>query len=254
MLQRLEDDKINILGSANSAEGTGKEWYGDELSGSSREKNYTSRFDFTSFVNEIPASLEMIFAGRSENTTSVSLTFEKKVFTKNIQGVPTSELEAIYARKTSIKEETLISEPSPQVKLSYIQTSSDSKGWFDYLQIVNGRELVFNNTQLSFRNKRTKQFRTVSLVPKAINSQVIWDVTDPFSPEEIALTSGKILYSTGGLVREFVAHNNLNGAFEPIGLGKIPNQNLHGMKDEDMVIVTHPKFLPEAQRLSLIHI
>ena len=250
MLQRLEDDKINLLGSENGAEGTGKEWYGDELSGSSREKNYTSRFDFTSFVQEIPVSIEMIFAGRSENTTSVSLTFEKKVFIKNIQGVSTGDPEGVYARKTSIKEETVISEPNPQIKLNYMQTSSDSKGWIDYLQIVNGRELVFNNTQLSFRNKRTKQFRTVSLTPKAIISQIIWDVTDPFSPEEMALTSGKLLYNTGGLVREFVAHNNLNGAFEPIGLGKIPNQNLHAMKDEDMVIVTHPKFLPEAQRLA----
>ncbi|MBK8055598.1 MAG: hypothetical protein IPK35_20590 [Saprospiraceae bacterium] len=82
MLQRLEDDKINLLGSATGAEGTGKEWYGDELSGSSREKNYTSRFDFTSFVQEIPVSIEMIFAGRSENTTSVSLTFEKRFLLK----------------------------------------------------------------------------------------------------------------------------------------------------------------------------
>lgn len=120
----------------------------------------------------------------------------------------------------------------------------------DYIQIVNGRELLWNNTQLSFRNKRTKKFGIVALQPKGVNSQVVWDVTDPFMPAEMALSSGKLIFKTDGLVREFVAHNNLTGAFEPAALGKIPNQNIHAVKDEDMVIVTHPKFLTEAQRLA----
>lgn len=250
MLQRLEEDKVNLLGSASGAEGTGKEWYGDELSGSSREKNYTSRFDFSSLVSEIPVSLEMVFAGRSENSSTVSLTFEKNVLSRNLQGVSTTDQEGLYARKISLKNDLVITESNPQVRLAYPQSVSDSRGWLDYIQIVNGRELLWNNNQLSFRNKRTKKFGTVALQPKGVNSQVVWDVTDPFMPAEMALSSGKLIFKTDGLVREFVAHNNLTGAFEPAALGKIPNQNIHAVKDEDMVIVSHPKFLTEAQRLA----
>lgn len=249
-LQRLEDDKVNLLGSAVGAEGTGKEWYGDELSGSGREKNYTSRFDFTALVPEVPVSVEMLFAGRSENNSSVTFNFEKKSIIKNIQAVITTDQEALYARKVTLKEEFLISDLNPQLRISYPQSGSESRGWLDFIQIVSGREIQLNNTQLTIRNKRSKKFGTVSFVPKNFSNQVIWDITDPFNPAETTIFGGKLIFQTEGVVREFIAHNNLTGAFEPSAVGKISNQNLHALKDEDMLIVTHPKFLKEAQKLA----
>ena len=40
------------------------------------------------------------------------------------------------------------------------------------------------------------------------------------------------------------------GAFDAVALGKLSNQNIHALKDEDLIIVYHPNFKNEALRLA----
>src|SRR5690606_23128589 len=50
-------------------------------------------------------------------------------------------------------------------------------------------------------------------------------------------------------LKEFVAFN-LAATKQPTILGKIANQNLHGLAQADFLIVTAPQFLSEAKRLA----
>jgi hypothetical protein len=249
MRQRVEEDLTNLLGSFTGAEGTGKEWYGDYFK-TSREKTYNSEFDFSGFNASKSIEVDMLFAARSRSTTSVSLEVGSKKITKTIGSVNILSAESLYAQKTQIRESFLISDANPLVKINFPSTSSESEGWLDYLQIVSSRSLILNNTQLPFRSRETKNVNTASFSLQGYTNQVIWDVTDPFEPKEVTVSGNKLVFNTQSTLKEFIGHNNLTGAFEPIGLGKITNQNLHAMKDEEMIIVYHPTFKDDALRLA----
>jgi hypothetical protein len=248
-LQRLEDDKVNLLGAYASTEGTGKDWYGDIYNNNSREKTLTPRFDFTGVNLQFPLEISMIFAARSKTNTSLQLSIGSKAITKNISSVNVLNSESVYAKKLTIREILLVNEINPTVKLTYPLVSADAEGWLDYLQIIASRVIALNNTQLSFRSRITKMAKVAALRLTNYSDQTIWDVTDPFSPTEMNISQSLIKFYPDGKVREFVAHNQLTGAFEPVAVGKIVNQNLHAIEDEKMIIVYHPKFKSEALRL-----
>ncbi len=250
MTQRLEVDKVNLLGSFTATEGTGKEWYGDIFNSGSREKNYTNQFDFSGFYNSGAVEVDLLFAARSRVSSSITLSIGSKNFTKNISTVNVLNAESLYARKVSIKESFLITDSNPNIKLSYNSSASDAEGWIDYLQIVFNREVLLDNSQLSFRNRVTIPANIASITLKNYSDQVIWDVSNPFAPVEIPVSNNRITFKPFGKLHEFIAHNNILSAFEPSPIGKISNQNLHGIKDDNMIIVYHPKFKEDAIRLA----
>ena len=250
MLQRLEDDKTNLLGSYTAAEGTGKEWYGDIFNSSAKEKLLTSRFDFSGFNPSAHVEAEMVFAGRSKSNSTVSLSIGSKTINKIISPVSVLNAESTYANKTFLKESFTINDANPVVKLSYTGTSSDAEGWVDFVQIVHSRLLAPGNTQTSFRSRASKSAGTASFIIKDYSSQTIWDITNPYTPVEMMVSDGQMKFKPANTVREFMSHNIISGAPDPVALGKIPNQNLHVMNNEQMIIVYHPSFKADAQRLA----
>lgn len=250
MLQRLEDDKVNLLGAFSGTEGTGKDWYGDIFNSGSREKDLSSRFDFSGFDPQSPVSVEMAFAGRSSSAQTLTLTSGSKTITRNITQVSVLNAESLYARRIIVGETFSISDNAPAVKLSYQAPAGDAEGWLDYLQIVSGRKLSLNKGQLSFRSRATVQAGIAAFKPENIIDQTIWDVTDPASPREMAPVSGSIVFAPEGKLREFISFSGPSSAFEPVPLGKLGNQNLHAMEAENMIIVYHPLFKDEALKLA----
>jgi hypothetical protein len=250
-LQRLEEDKTNLLGSYTAAEGTGKQWYGDVFNSSLRERNYTSRFDFSGFVNTRPLELEMVFAGRSRVNNSVNVKIGSKSINRNMSAVSDLNQESLYARRVTITDNFIIPESNPEVRVNYPNVSAESQGWLDYIQIVNQRKINLPTSgQLSFRNRESKTTTNSAFRLSGYTNQVVWDISNPFIPQEMTVNNSSIVFNTQGNNREFLAHNQLNGAFEPIGLGKVKNQNIHAMKDEDMIIVCFPDFKAQAQILA----
>lgn len=250
MIQHFEEDKINLLGSFAATEGTGKQWFGDIFGGSTRERIYTSKFDFSEMDLNQPMEVEMVFAGRSRSTSNVTLSIGNKNISRNIGTVNDLNFESLYARRVVLGESFINATPNPIVRINYPNTAAESTGWLDYIRIISGRELSFNNTQLAFRSRKLVTTDIAAFNIKNFTSQTVWDITNPFQPIIINIENNQIKFRPQGLVREFIAHNNLNSAIEPTALGKITNQNLHAIKDEDMIIVYHPNFKSEALRLA----
>lgn len=248
MLQRLEEDKTNLLGTFTGTEGTGKSWYGDIFKGT-REKTYTT-FDFSDIDISQPMEVEMLFAGRGASPSSVLLSIGSKIISKSIGSVSVINAESLYARNVLVKESFLTNTATPSIKISYPATSSETEGWLDYLQITCKKSLRLNSTQMTFRNRESINANITAFTVSNFSNQVIWDITNPLEPINLPVVGNKLVYKTQNMLHEFVAHNQLNGALEPIALGKIPNQNLHSIENEDMILVYHANFKSEALRLA----
>jgi hypothetical protein len=110
---------------------------------------------------------------------------------------------------------------------------------------------------MTFRDLQTIGTGKISefSMSEANASVAIWDVSDParvFSAQTM-LTNGVLKFTRAtDSLREFIAFDG--SFFHPVAcMGEVKNQNLHANQPTSLVIVVHPLFLPEAERLAEFH-
>ena len=127
-------------------------------------------------------------------------------------------------------------------------------GYLDYFQLDYRRKLVIdNNTPLTFRSFASLNFVSCNFRVGGMNSNMkVWDVSSPASPLEMPYTIrgdiGDILTYTDGLKEIVVLEPSSLSA--PSFVGRVQNQNLHGLETPELLIITTAVFMDEAQRLA----
>ena len=145
------------------------------------------------------------------------------------------------------------------LSLSVSKLTSTAIGWLDYVEINARRNLNYNINQFNFRDRRVVggagSYAKYNLINLGSNIASIWDVTDPLNVKNQLYNSALTnidFTSTSDSLKEYVIFNSTN-ALIPASYGLIPNQNLHGIMQADYIIVTHPSFLDNANRLAKMH-
>lgn len=148
---------------------------------------------------------------------------------------------------------------SNNLSISVSKLNTQATGWLDNIVFNCRRNLVFNQSQFNFRDRKTvlgsNTFAKFTVTNNTTNTPIIWDVTNPFDiKEQLYNTNSTALdfTSPADSLREYCIFAN-NQAYTPKVYGTIPNQNLHAIQQADFVIVTHPLFLAEAQRIANLH-
>jgi len=83
----------------------------------------------------------------------------------------------------------------------------------------------------------------------------VWDVTDRHIPSVIqgVMNSSSFTFvAETDTLREFVASNGTT-FLTPSRIGLVSSQNLHGLSQADMLLITHRDFLAQANRLAALH-
>lgn len=141
--------------------------------------------------------------------------------------------------------------------LTYNKPTASAAGYLDYLELQATCALKCANAQFGFRNPNTIGTGNVTefSISNASSKWKVWEVTNLFSVYELSgeLSSNvlKINVETDTL-REFVAFDG-SSFLSVKTIGKTSNQDLHGTSDVNMVIVSHPDFLSQVQRLADFH-
>ncbi|MFN7910951.1 MAG: type IX secretion system sortase PorU [Bacteroidota bacterium] len=147
------------------------------------------------------------------------------------------------------------------INLSISKLSSNAQGWLDKIIINTRRQLSITNKQFNFRDSRV----TGTITSNAVNYNVqnptnasinIWNVSNHILPNEAVVTNSTNLisfnYPQSPIPSEFVAFVN-EDLYKPTFVGKISNQNLHAHTPAVYLIISHPLFLSQAQRLAKLH-
>ncbi|MBD2716057.1 type IX secretion system sortase PorU [Microvirga sp. STR05] len=144
---------------------------------------------------------------------------------------------------------------SLSVGLTYLG-GSNAKGYLDYLEVSALRPLRLTGSSLEFRSFDNLNSGSVSpfTLAGSNTSTQVWEVTNPRRPRSYALNASGSFTAPTDSLREFVAFNPSGSFSSPRSFGRVANQDLHGTlnpaHDVDLVIVTHPTFRAEAQRLA----
>ncbi|MBF9143817.1 type IX secretion system sortase PorU [Hymenobacter properus] len=240
----LEHDLVNLLHS-------GRTWVGEGF-----RPNGTNQFSFSGIpdlVANAPVKVTSSLVASSFSPSSFRLTLNGATLgTETLRELSTQSFTAIARQAVTTWQLAL---PNPgtdlNVGLTYSSGDGSATAYLDYLEINAQRQLRLSDAQLEFRSLN-------NIGPNALNQYmlsnstgaVVWDVTNPRRPASYTLTGGSFL-APADTLREFVAFlPNGNLTKKPRKFGRVPNQDLHAYTSADLIIVTYPTFLGQAQRLA----
>lgn len=255
VVDTFNDYKIHEQNTSNLIK-SGRQWYGEVF-----DAILTRTISFN-FPNRVPGSeinVQASVAGRSLQGTS--FLFNINGLTAQTPVAPiTNQAYAAHARESLMNLNRVLegSQESIDVKITYNKSASPSTGWLNYIRVHALRQLIMDSGQLPFRSlnsvgpNRVSEFR----VGNTTSAIEIWDVTDPSNimKQQSAQQGAEMIFKlTTDILREFIAFDPAS-SFQVEFVEKVQNQNLHGASVPDMLIVTHPLFLDEANRLADFHV
>ena len=234
----------------------GRAYYGDKM-----EYTSTQSFDFN-FPNVItsrPCSVKTALAGRNFQPASFAVLVGNVQHAQYSIKVTTSSTQDPYGYDVGGWVSTKPTGENVRVTLKHASQGSSitSEGYVDYILVNAWRQLTFTGGQMSFRNPEafvsnmTYEYRLAG----ASQQTQVWDVSNPTNPTVVKGQLNGSTYSfkaIGDRKNEFVAHNG-SSYCSAKAVGKVDNQNLHGIRDVDFVILTYEGFMEQAERLQALH-
>jgi len=242
-----EKDAVNLIRS-------GDMWFGDLFD---VKTNYNYAFNFPNIISSSPVKLYALVAGRSNLNSSFNVSASGVSKTLPIAFVNTSSYSGRYA---SLRSDTMLFSAASDVVnvgVSYSKPNSSAIGWLDKIVLNARRSLVMAGSQMYFRDINSVGLGNISnfSISNSQNVTRIWEITDPYNiKEQVVISSGSLLsfsLRTDSL-REFVS---LTDEYKSniIPIGSVGNQNLHGITQADMIIVSHPLFVSHANQIANFH-
>ncbi len=246
-----EIDSINLLLS-------GRLWVNELFD---YQTEYSFNFEFPNLISGSEIKLNTSLLARSPISSSFTINIQNSTFSTVFPAVSYNYI-ATYA---SQKEErfTTISNGGNElfVNIVYNKSTASAKGWLDYISLNVERALKFTGSQMPFQSIKSIETGAISefILSDAGSDVTIWDISDYSQPKEIQTTYNsntvRFKLATDSL-RRFIAFDGsdyLNPEFEGNDVGKIANQNLHGINKSDMVIISPPEFMSYAEQLKKLH-
>lgn len=262
---RFEQEKVNLLYDwgvrTSKAQGSGQNWYGDWFR-TAREYSYDNLFAFPNIVTDVPAKVRAEMMLRATRNSSFTLEINGATLTSSQAGrVPTlsgeGDNETNYAYPAVINTTLALTNPGISAKVRYPNpggVNDGSEGWLDFIQVNVRRRLTMSGNQMIFRDVESLQSpNTTFQMGNANNNLLIWDITNPLNArnQEYTLNGNTLSFGTSTTeLKTFIAFDRNANFATPEAVGKIPNQNLHGIDNIDLLIVYHSDFEQEAQRLA----
>ncbi len=257
---RFEEDKSNLMHDWDKSQGSGKKWYGDHFL-NARSYTYNNLFNFPDLDPGSSSRIVAEMAIRALTRSSFTVKINNQSFQSNqaarvsrLSGVGDNEVD--YAKTAILEKSATLSGPDFDVVVEYPfpgGSGDGSEAWLDYIEVNVRQKLNMQGSQLSFRDTRSLQYPvTQYILSKASDKLRIWDVSQSQEPQnqEFSRQGNEIIFGAAGdQLRTFVAFDPEQNLLRAEAIGRIPNQNLHGVTDPDMLIIYHPDFESEALRL-----
>ena len=225
---------------------SGREWF-DEAFYASTSKVY----HFTMpelYENKARVKIRLASTSTSGGNMELSWGNQHNSFTvKSASG-------SAYATVSEFERELPFLSGNVPVTLKYSSPQSSATAYLDYIEIQAKCKLIMTQDPMPFaitENIAPLNFSLVK-IENATEQTMIWDVTDHNNVYALTGTLTGTIFSFKTLTdkpKRFIAFSGT--AYHSVTpVGKVANQNLHGLKEVNMIIVSHPNFLPEAKRLA----
>lgn len=228
--------------------GGGQRFYGELF-----DENLVQTFNF-SVPNISPGDSARFRASLASNTGGATVTFSVGSTNFHSRLVPSSvsdysridEVFRTSAVGSNIPLTIRVNRPNPSI-LTYL----------DEIELNVRRSLTYTGGVFHFRDLASVGIgkRSEFVLSNAPQSVTVWDITARTQPVRIvgewSANQFRFTVPTDSL-RQFVAFDGTSFQ-QPVFLGTVAPQNLHGLEVADLIIVSHASFLAQANRLADLH-
>ena len=225
---------------------SGREWFDNDAFYASSSKTYN--FILPDLYNDL-VRLKIRVASTGVSSSYMDLLWEGNKKSFSVKG------SSAYATVSEYTQNDLpVSSGNLALTLKYNSPQSSNAAYLDYIEIQAKCKLKVINSAMSFAitdNIGTGNFSLVKIENASAQTR-IWDVTEHNAIYELSgtLSGTQLSFKTPAeKMRRFIAFDGTT--YNSVTtIGKVANQNLHGLKNVNMIIVSHPNFLSEANRLA----
>jgi hypothetical protein len=242
-LVAIEEEKVNKLSS-------GKDWYGQSISGPSGSFTHVSALPGL-VANDI---INYRYTLVAHDETSPSFTVrEGTTVLGRYYIAPSSEASYQYANAGTFEASasSSLSSNASQLSVSFSSGSTSSEGWIDWVEIMYPRMLWGVSNVLHFRSPDASGIAEY-LLQQFTAKPMIFNVTDPANVRLVSGVTGSYSFRDTlqtGTVKEYWATSV--GAWKSVaGVQKMANQDLRGYASgADFIILTSEEFRSVAERI-----
>lgn len=233
----------------------GRTYYGDIVEGNN---SLTRTFTFKNAKTARGCKVSVNLAGRNFNPASFQLSVNNTlVKTFDLQQTASGSNNP-FAYGASGTVAGAVTGDNVKIVLNHVGVQgTTSIGYVDYVAVNAWRGLSYVGPELQFRNPEAQDETKIYQfqLSGASSSVQVWDVTDSICPAKINGHLSGSVYSfkvNGNVNNEFIAFDG-SSCHTPVLEGTVANQDLHGDRNYDYLMVVYPDFLAQAERLKSIH-
>jgi hypothetical protein len=245
-----EPAEINLIKS-------GRTWYSKDLFELTTTRDYT--FNFTDLDISVPVTISATVAAHCTSAPTNFLLYAngQQLSTVSIPAAGSYYTDT-FAYERQMTQAYTSSDPSTiKLTLNFIKPSSDGTGYLRSLEMNVMRNLKLSAGQMDFRSVAGSGSGLITEFHLSAGTLpvTVWDVSDPAAVSSIGTTQSNnlvIFRLHTDTLREFSAFDGTS-FYSVQSFTKIDNQDLHSTGSPDLVIVTHPAFISQANALGAFH-
>ena len=238
---------------------SGRVWWGDKMQNTT-QKDFN--YNLPGMVVGDKIGVQTVTTGRSisgfQNRMQISL--NNSVLANISYSYVSGDYDDKFASDpvtTFIEKE--ITDNQISLSYNYIKSWNEAAAWIDYFVLTIPRTIQYYGSQKNILTKRSNldgntRFKIVNHQP----NHAIWNVTDHLNPsiQELELQGNNAFFTAENISATYqpdYIHFDKSNVSNPNFIEKIANQNLHGIKDIDYLIVTSKDLIDQANRLADFH-
>ncbi len=252
---RYEKEAFNLLHDWVYGQGSGRQFFSDYYKVKT-EDDFSDKLLVPNLVPNEPVKLTSAFAARiaQGNNATFSIIANGKTMSSGNFGRTNGGTTDTFASLATISDEFTPTTDNLSIKLKFNRPdNSFNEGWLDFIELNLRRQLLMAGDQMHFRDLRSMGKPVTNFkLGNATATLTVWNISNPQQPKRQATTLAGSELSFGAAtdtLAEFIAFGN-TGYLQAVAVGKIENQNYHGLDDVELAIVYHKKFVEQAERLA----
>ncbi|MBL7137835.1 MAG: type IX secretion system sortase PorU [Bacteroidales bacterium] len=236
---------------------SGKIWVGEEFNES--KPAWEFQFYFPNVITTTATRINTFAVARAPTVSTMYIFNEGDLIDQFTMDYSDPQSTSIYARPKLRGSATTLKQELTTIRLEFNLPTPGSLAWLNYIEVIAQRFLKWVGPQFSFRDHNTihEDKNTLFRITGSPENMVVWDVTDPGA---IGSMQGTWNPTTGffdfilptPVLKEFIAFDG-SGYYPVTPIGPVANQNLHGLNPATLIIVSHPLFMEQAERLAEFH-
>lgn len=242
--------------------GTGRLRFGENF----REFPFEKSFNLNAPLSNQPIKLLTSVALRSSIPKSVDVKFNSTSLEQmSFRSSNTTNSEAIYADHKKKLYAINASDAEVKIKLSLLNGVISDEVYLDFITLNARSSLIINTPEFFFRDISSVGAGQAAKfeISGANSSTQIWNVNDHNQVYRLKtnLSGGQISFvDSVSTLKKYLAVDVNSNFRTPVlssegneDVGWIENQNLHALPTPELLIVTHPLFIEQANELAELH-